>query len=112
MSGLARKAILSTTLLFLVLAVLKPASSFSTGTSLSITIKNETGYILEEVEYVRETGDLKTLVEQAQNLPNGGSCNFRLEGEGAYRIYASLTMGGKKVYAKGNAYNLHGGRSY
>lgn len=79
---------------------------------MSPTIKNETGYGLEEVKYVLEAGDTKTLVEQAQDVPNGGSCTFRLEQEGAYRIYASLTIDGKRVYAKGNSYNLRDGGSY
>lgn len=112
MTGVARKAIFGTTLIFHFFVGLGMVSMFSAEASLSITIKNETGYSLEEVKYVLETDDSKTQVEQAQDVPNGGSCTFRLEEEGAYRIYASLTMDGKRVYAKGNAHNLRDGGSY
>jgi hypothetical protein len=112
MSCIVWRAIFGTTLIFHFFVGLGVVFMFSAGASLSITSKNETGYSPEEVKYGLEAGDTKILVEQAQDVPNSGSCTFRLEQEGAYRIYASLTIDGKRVYAKGNSYNLHDGGSY
>jgi hypothetical protein len=111
MTGIVRKPVFRTSLLFFFMG-LGLVSTFPKEASVSVVVKNETGYNLEEVKYVLETGDTKTLVEQAQDVADGGSCTFRLVEEGAYRIYASLTIGGKKVYAKGNAHNLRNGASY
>jgi hypothetical protein len=80
--------------------------------ALSVIIKNETGYDLEEVKYVREIGDAKSLVGESKGLANGGSHTFVLKEGGVYRVYASFTMASKKVYAKGNANNLQDGAQY
>jgi hypothetical protein len=111
MNGIVRRPVVSTTLLFFLIG-LGLVSTFSKEASVSVVVKNETGYNLEEVKYVLETGDTKTLVKQTRDVADGGSCTFRLEEEGAYRIYASLSIGGKKVYAKGNAHDLRNGGSY
>lgn len=79
---------------------------------ISVSVHNETGYDLSEVKYVKEMGNAKSLVGKTQRLPNGGFHTFGLKKEGAYRVYASFIMSGKKVYAKGNANNLQAGGSY
>lgn len=79
---------------------------------LSIVIKNETGYDLEDVKYVQEIGDAKSLVGLTQNLSNGGTHTFFLKESGVYRVYASFTRSGGKVYAKGNGNNLKDGGQY
>ena len=83
-----------------------------TEADLSVMVKNETGYDLEEVKYVQEMGTTKTLVGQTQNLANGKSYSFSFRQGGAYRIYASFTMGGKKIYAKGNNNSMTNGARY
>ncbi|MBM4285860.1 MAG: hypothetical protein FJ128_11535 [Deltaproteobacteria bacterium] len=75
----------------------------------SVTVKNETGYLLETVKYVKEEGKAKRVMGQTQALANGGSYTFNLPGAGSYRVYASLRMGGQLKYAKGNAYSLRDG---
>lgn len=79
---------------------------------LSVRVKNETGYDLEEVKYVQEMGAAKSLVGQTQNLANGRSYSFNFKEGGAYRIYASFTTDGKKVYAKGNNNSMTDGGRY
>ena len=83
-----------------------------TEAALSVMVKNETGYDLEEVKYVKEMGAAKSLVGQTQNLSNGGTHTFVLKESGAYRVYASFIMSGRKVYAKGNANKLSDGGQY
>lgn len=83
-----------------------------TQADLSVRVKNETGYDLEEVKYVQEMGATKSLVGQTQNLANGNSYSFNFKEGGAYRIYASFTMGGKKVYAKGKNNSMTDGGRY
>jgi len=78
----------------------------------SVVVKNETGYDLSEIKYVKEMGEVKSLIGQARQITNGGSYKFVLKNEGFYRVYASLVMGAKKVYAKGNANNLQDGGRY
>jgi hypothetical protein len=112
MTTIAKNAVLGTTLLIGFLVGPRLASSLPAGGSLSISVKNETGYDLEEVKCVLERGNTKALVERAGNVTDGSSCTFHLNEEGAYRVYASLTTGGEKVYAKGNAYNLDAGGNY
>jgi hypothetical protein len=83
---------------------------------VSVIIHNDTGYHLGEVKYVQEIGDATSLVGLTQQLNYGGQCTFKLQGEGTYRVYASLVMGGiggsRKVYAKGKASSLRDGRRY
>ena len=79
---------------------------------LSVLVKNETGYDLEEVKYVQEMGATKSLMGQTRNLANGNSYSFNFKEGGAYRIYASFTMAGKKVYAKGNNNSMSNGGRY
>jgi hypothetical protein len=98
--------VFSLTLIFLV-SSLQQAEADS-----SVVVKNETGYDLSEIKYVKEIGKVKSLVGQARQITNGGSYKFVLKNEGFYRVYASLVMGGKKVYAKGNANNLQDGGRY
>ncbi len=83
---------------------------------VSVIIHNDTGYHLGEVKYVQEIGDATSLAGRTQQLNYGGQCSFKLQGEGTYRVYASLVMGGiggsRKMYAKGKANNLRDGRRY
>jgi hypothetical protein len=80
--------------------------------SVSVTVKNETGYDLSEVKYVKEIGKAKSLAGQYWQIGNGSSYTFNLNDGGSYRVYASLIMDGKKVYAKGNSTDLQDGESY
>lgn len=79
---------------------------------VSIVLHNDTGYNLSDVKYVKEIGEAKSSVGGIQQLSDGGHCAFNLKEEGTYRFYASLNMGGKKVYAKGKASNLRNGCRY
>jgi hypothetical protein len=98
--------VFSLTLIFLVSSLQKAEADSS------VMVKNETGYELSEIKYVKEIDKVKSLVGQARQITNGGSYTFVLKNEGFYRVYASLIMGGKKVYAKGNANNLQDGGRY
>jgi hypothetical protein len=109
---IAEKTIFGTILLFFFLLGMEGIFSSRAEADSSVTVKNETGYDLEEVKYVQELGAAKSLVGQARLLANGASHTFRLKEGGAYRVYASFHMGGKKVYAKGNANNLRDGGQY
>lgn len=100
--------LLGFSLLFIVLGVESPPAE----AALSVTVKNETGYDLSEVKYVQETGNAKVLSGQTRQLANNRSHTFNLKRSGAYRVYASFIMGGRKVYAKGNANNLQDGGRY
>jgi len=73
-----------------------------------VVVKNETGYDLEPLKYVREIGDAKQVVGQAR-LANGRSHTFNLDTGGSYRAYAVLQSGGIMNYAKGNLYNISDG---
>jgi len=73
-----------------------------------VTVKNETGYDLEPLKYVREIGDAKQVVGQVR-LANGRSYTFNLRTGGSYRAYAALQSGGIMNYAKGNLYNISDG---
>jgi len=112
MATIVRKTMFGTTLIFFFLVGLGVIFPVPTEADSSVTVKNETGYDLEEVKYVQEMGIAKSLVGEARLLANGGSHTFRLKEGGAYRVYASFNMGGKKVYAKGNANNLRDGGQY
>lgn len=83
-----------------------------TEAELSVLVKNETGYDLDEVKYVQEMGAAKSLMGQTQNLANGSFHSFNFKEGGAYRVYASFTMTGKKVYAKGNNNSMTDGGRY
>lgn len=98
--------VFSLTLIFLASSLQQAEADFS------VVVKNETGYDLSEIKYVKEMGEVKSLIGQARQITNGGSCKFVLKNEGYYRVYASLVMGAKKVYAKGNANNLQDGGRY
>jgi hypothetical protein len=89
-------------------AVLPPLAE----AALKVTVINQTGYDLIEVKYVQEKGVNKSLVGMTRQLANGSSHTFDLGKAGAYRVYASFIMGGKKIYAKGNANNLQDGGRY
>ncbi|MEK6682914.1 MAG: hypothetical protein AABY79_13235 [Nitrospirota bacterium] len=89
-------------------AVLPPPAE----AALKVKVINQTGYDLIEVKYVQERGVNKSLVGLTRQLANGGSHTFDLEKAGAYRVYASFIMAGKKIYAKGNANNLQDGGRY
>jgi hypothetical protein len=112
MPDMVQKAAFSTTLIFNFLVGFGVVPSFPAEPDLSVIVKNETGYDLEEVKYVLEMGQIKTLMERARDVSNGGSCTFRLKEGGAYRVYASFIMDGKEVYAKGNANSLRDGGRY
>jgi hypothetical protein len=101
MTNIVGKAIIGATLLFNFFVGLGVRSPFPTVAALSVTVKNETGYDLEEVKYVLEKGDTKTLMERVQGVSDGGSCTFHLKEGGAYRVYASFVMDGKKSLRKG-----------
>ena len=96
-------------LLALWLAVVFPPAAEA---ALKVTVINQTGYDLIEVKYVQEKGANKSLVGMTRQLVNGGSHTFDLSKAGAYRVYASFIMGGKKIYAKGNANKLQDGGRY
>ena len=108
----AEKTILPTILLIFFLVGLGMVFSAPAHADSSVTVKNETGYDLEEVKYVQELGAAKSVAGRTQQLANGASHTFRLKEEGAYRVYASFIMSGKKIYAKGNANNLRDGGRY
>lgn len=110
--GRLRTMMFGSTLLFCFLMGVVGMFPSLTEASLHITVHNETGYDLSEVKYVQEMGNVKSLAGRTQQLANGGSHTFDLNHEGAYRIYASFIMSGKKVYAKGNANNLQDGGRY
>jgi hypothetical protein len=80
--------------------------------ALKVKVINRTGYDLIEVKYVQEMGVNKSLVGLTRQLANGGSHTFNLDKAGAYRVYASFIMGGRKIYAKGNANKLQDGGRY
>lgn len=73
-----------------------------------VTVKNETGYDIEPLKYVREVGDSKQVVGQTR-LANGRSHTFNLSTGGSYRAYAVLHSSGVTNYAKGNLYNISSG---
>jgi len=74
----------------------------------AVTVKNETGYDLELLKYVKEDGGGKKVMGQTA-LRHGASHTFTLGTAGTYRAYASLKMDGQLKYAKGNAYTLKDG---
>ena len=73
-------------------AVLPPPAE----AALKVKVINQTGYDLIEVKYVQERGVNKSLVGLTRQLANGGSHTFDLEKAGAYRVYASFIMAGKR----------------
>jgi hypothetical protein len=83
-----------------------------TKADVSVVVINETGYDLGEVKYVHEIGETKSLVGQTRHLSNGNTQTFNFQEGGAYRVYASLVMGGKTAYAKGNANYLRNNGNY
>ena len=111
-ANIEKSTISRTILLIFFLLGLRVNFSSPAEADSSVTVKNETGYDLEEVKYVQEVGAAKSLVGQARQLANGASHTFRLKKGRGYRVYASFHMGGKKVYAKGNANNLRDGGQY
>jgi hypothetical protein len=111
-ANITEKTILGTILLIFSLVGLGVIFSSPAEADSSVTVKNETGYDLEEVKYVQELGTAKSVAGRTHQLANGGSHTFRLKEGGAYRVYASFIMSGKRVYAKGNANNLRDGGRY
>ena len=76
-----------------------------------VKVINQTGYDMEPVKFVHESGDNKTVVGQAP-ISHGKSQTFKLGQGGQYRAYGLLTKNGEKKYAKGNLYTLQDGGSY
>jgi hypothetical protein len=74
----------------------------------AVTVKNETGYDLVLLKYVKEDGVGKKVMGQTA-LKKGGAHTFNLGTAGTYRAYASLMMDGQLKYAKGNAYTVKDG---
>ncbi len=111
-TNIARKTTFGSALLIFFLMGLAVISPSLAEASLSVTVCNETGYDLEEVKYVQETGVSRSLTGYAQQLANGGAHTFRLKKGGNYCVYASFIMGEKKVYARGNPNNLRDGGQY
>ncbi len=109
--NIVKKSILGITLMCFLMGLGEILPSMAEA-ALSVLLKNETGYDLEEVKYVQEVGGTKSLVGQAQNLSNGGTHTFTFKESGVYRVYASFTRSGGKVYAKGNGNNLRDGGQY
>ena len=71
----------------------------------TVTVKNETGYDLHTVKYVRAEGAAKVLVGQT-SLSQGGTHPFQLTVPGGHVVYISFERNGRPVYAKGNLYNI------
>jgi hypothetical protein len=71
----------------------------------TVTVKNETGYNLHTVKYVRAESAAKVLVGQT-NLPQGGTHPFRLTVPGGHVVYIAFQRNGRPVYAKGTVYNI------
>ena len=70
-----------------------------------VTVKNETGYYLHEVKYVKLVSKVKKLVGRTQ-LANGKSHSFRLTSSGNYIVYISFMRGNQKLYGKGKSYYI------
>jgi hypothetical protein len=112
MNRMVGKAFASAVLLMGCLVGAGVAASLPAPAAFSVTIKNETGYTLEEVKYVLEKGETAALIDRAQHIAHGSSCTFNLKEGGVYRVYAAFTVDGKQMFAKGTAHNLKSGGKY
>jgi hypothetical protein len=112
MERIVKKTMFVRLFLFIFLVGVGTALPSLSKADVRVVVNNETGYDLGEVKYVQEVGEAKSVVGRTEQLGNGGNDTFNLQEGGDYRVYASLIMNGKTVYAKGNANNLRNGGQY